>query len=439
MPVSLSAENVEGVIVLRTAGELDAESVKKLQEAIRLMAENGSLRCVVDLSAVAVADGPGYVGLLTSNRIMRDAGGVLAVASMNRQVYDSLVRAGARENLRMFADTPNAVETLRDTPILQPDEGSDGIQAARARRRPADGVAGEGESREFPDGEEAAVSGAAGSDTGAGAQGSRSRGRPARPGAPWILPGKSVNVEQVLKTYHEMAGPEINAPEPPGPMRLWMQAVAATGVTFNAAGLLIAAAMAVWGVRGIAESGGVGSLFWLSCAGSVAFFYVAAFKPEFSRTFLALASVTVMGTLMVIAGKASPAGSIPLLPMGTLLKYSVLAVLGFCVLDAAASRLPIVMRGLFGALALYSSFGLVALPYHTLDAAMKAKIFESPSILEPAYALVLLTFPVYLGWTILRMIAQARKGGANTAMPLFGLMAGFAGAGLAWVACMAAL
>lgn len=386
MSISLAAENVDGVIILKAAGELGADSVTKLQEAVRLMAGNGSLRCVVDLTAVAFADGPGYVGLLTANRILREAGGVLAIASMNRQVYETLTRAGARENLKMFTDTPNAVETLRDTPLLGPDDAMG--EKCSGTGRTSDRV---------------------------------------------------VNVKQVLKTYHDLAGPDVNAPEPPGTFRVWIQAVEASGVTFNATALLIGMGLGIFAIAKLVGAAGSGWTYWLIAVGFLGVSSIPIFRPELSKTFLAVAAVASMGILMVAADAKVPSGTIPLIPSGTLLKYSVLGVLAFCALDAASSRIPIATKAAFCVLAFYSAFSLMALPYHTLAAAVKAKILPNPSLFEPIYTLLLITFPLYMGWTIFRMMIHARKGGSNPSMPLLGLMSGFAAAGLAWVACVAAL
>lgn len=79
--------SVDGARILMVLhGELDAYTAPRLQEAVAELGEVAGRHVVVDLAGVGFVDSTGLSALVTSLRGVREAGGVVSLREVSRQL-----------------------------------------------------------------------------------------------------------------------------------------------------------------------------------------------------------------------------------------------------------------------------------------------------------------------------------------------------------------
>ncbi|MBW3643367.1 MAG: STAS domain-containing protein [Actinobacteria bacterium] len=73
-------------IVMALQGEIDAYTAPRLEEAVAALGDVAGRHLVVDLAGVGFIDSTGLSALVTSLRGVRDAGGVVSLRELSRQL-----------------------------------------------------------------------------------------------------------------------------------------------------------------------------------------------------------------------------------------------------------------------------------------------------------------------------------------------------------------
>ncbi len=73
-------------IVMVLQGEIDAYTAPRLEEAVRALGDVAGRHLVVDLAGVGFIDSTGLSTLVTGLRGVRDAGGVVSLREVSRQL-----------------------------------------------------------------------------------------------------------------------------------------------------------------------------------------------------------------------------------------------------------------------------------------------------------------------------------------------------------------
>lgn len=120
--LSIETDTVEGVVVVRLIGELDAATSVDLQSRLARFGEGRPPRVVVDLSGLAFIDSSGLNAFATSARSIDASGG-------------TLVLAGASAHIRQVFDIVHLASQVRIEPTV-----SDAVQALRASASQAPGA-----------------------------------------------------------------------------------------------------------------------------------------------------------------------------------------------------------------------------------------------------------------------------------------------------------
>jgi anti-sigma B factor antagonist len=86
-----SSRQIEDVVVLNVSGRITlGEGNVMLREIVRELAENGNKRIVLNLSEVNYIDSSGLGELVKTHTTIRNKGGELKLAHLNKRVHDLL-------------------------------------------------------------------------------------------------------------------------------------------------------------------------------------------------------------------------------------------------------------------------------------------------------------------------------------------------------------
>jgi stage II sporulation protein AA (anti-sigma F factor antagonist) len=110
--MKIAEEKRSDVVVLKPEGSLDSSDSPKLEEAVLRIIGNGETRLVIDLSSVAYITSRGLRVFLLGAKKMAEAGGSIAVCSVQdfvRKVFDTV---GFQDMLTVFDSTNEAVDSL---------------------------------------------------------------------------------------------------------------------------------------------------------------------------------------------------------------------------------------------------------------------------------------------------------------------------------------
>ena len=102
-----------GVRVVELEGELDADTLAPLQEALSALLAWGACSIVLELSQLSFMDSTGMAVLFLIRNQLRGLGGRLALAAPGPDLERLLVRTGASRILPTFATLPEALEALK--------------------------------------------------------------------------------------------------------------------------------------------------------------------------------------------------------------------------------------------------------------------------------------------------------------------------------------
>jgi anti-sigma B factor antagonist len=119
-PLQVTIEEIDGAVVCRLVGELDANTAPQLREAVGAFI--GTRRLVVDAGGVPFIDSAGLGALIGLVRRVRDGGGVVAVATQRDAVRRLLGVAGFERIAPLTATIAEATEAIsraaaRATPV----------------------------------------------------------------------------------------------------------------------------------------------------------------------------------------------------------------------------------------------------------------------------------------------------------------------------------
>ena len=110
--MKIAEERRSDVVVLKPDGNLDSSESPELEAAVLRIIDKGETRLVVDLSSVAYITSRGLRVFLLGTKKMAEAGGRIAVCSLQdfvRKVFDTV---GFHDVLTVFDSANQAVDSL---------------------------------------------------------------------------------------------------------------------------------------------------------------------------------------------------------------------------------------------------------------------------------------------------------------------------------------
>ncbi len=113
--MNLASETVDGVAVVSVAEpvEVDAANADDFKRGV-LGAAGAAERVVLDLSLVEFFDSAGMGALLSLQKAIRERGGKIALAGLNRAVQEVFQMVGFDVLFLIFPDVPTAVASLQE-------------------------------------------------------------------------------------------------------------------------------------------------------------------------------------------------------------------------------------------------------------------------------------------------------------------------------------
>jgi anti-sigma B factor antagonist len=115
--VGLEAE--EPVVVIAAAGEMDAASIGRLEEAVETAVRDHDRHVVLDLDGVSFIDSTGITALVSAMRRLNRARRRMALAfGPATPVARALELTGLDHTFECHADSPRAVAELAGAPLI---------------------------------------------------------------------------------------------------------------------------------------------------------------------------------------------------------------------------------------------------------------------------------------------------------------------------------
>jgi anti-anti-sigma factor len=111
--LSFAVSQGPGYSVVSVAGEIDAGTEKQFRDALTSALARGTVRIVVDLSAVGFMASAGIGVLMGVRRVLADAGGLLVLAAPHREVAQVLSMTGVGDVVPVTASVADAVALTR--------------------------------------------------------------------------------------------------------------------------------------------------------------------------------------------------------------------------------------------------------------------------------------------------------------------------------------
>jgi anti-sigma B factor antagonist len=110
-----NTRQVEDIIVLDVSGRITlGEGNVMLREIVRELAEKGNKRIVLNLSEVNYIDSSGLGELVKTHTTIRNRGGQLKLASLNKRVHDLLQMTRLASVFDIHNDEPAALKSFND-------------------------------------------------------------------------------------------------------------------------------------------------------------------------------------------------------------------------------------------------------------------------------------------------------------------------------------
>ncbi len=109
MDVSFAVEERDGIPVLGVSGEIDVYTAPSLRERLLDLAQQGTTRVVVDLSAVSFVDSTGLGVLVSGLKRFREAGGDLVLVVVQPQILKVLEITGLTTVFSVHATVDDAL------------------------------------------------------------------------------------------------------------------------------------------------------------------------------------------------------------------------------------------------------------------------------------------------------------------------------------------
>lgn len=112
--MTLSEENVDGVIVLAIGGKINTEASEDLLKKMTSLINKGARQMLLDLSGVDYINSSGLRALLTVAKRMADLSGKMVLADVAELVYQVLEVSGCTSHIRVYSSKEKALKSLND-------------------------------------------------------------------------------------------------------------------------------------------------------------------------------------------------------------------------------------------------------------------------------------------------------------------------------------
>ena len=110
---NISRENLDGVVVLRVEGFLDAHTFEQLEEAIRGVFEDGAYKLVVDLGRVNYISSAGAGVLIGARSESQENGGDVVLLSPTESVKEVFELLGLTQIFKIVNDRAEALSAFQ--------------------------------------------------------------------------------------------------------------------------------------------------------------------------------------------------------------------------------------------------------------------------------------------------------------------------------------
>ena len=113
VPLSTYTEDVNGVPVLNAVGEIDLSTASIFKKALSDMIATGQQHLLIDMSQVIFMDSSGFGTLLSAIKVLRPAGGSLALVGCNDAVTRMLEITRLNTLFQIYTDRITAVDDIK--------------------------------------------------------------------------------------------------------------------------------------------------------------------------------------------------------------------------------------------------------------------------------------------------------------------------------------
>ncbi len=113
VPLSTYTEDVNGLSVLNAVGEIDLSTASVFKKALSDMIATGQQHLLIDMSQVIFMDSSGFGTLLSAIKVLRPAGGSLALVGCNDAVTRMLEITRLNTLFQIYTDRTTAVDDIK--------------------------------------------------------------------------------------------------------------------------------------------------------------------------------------------------------------------------------------------------------------------------------------------------------------------------------------
>jgi len=111
--LTINAADFEGTAGLTLSGEIDAKTAPELKTAIETLITAGSVRIVLDFTAISYISSAGIGVLNATLGAARAKGGDMALAGVSKTVRDTLDVMYFTKKISVLGSVPEAVKAIR--------------------------------------------------------------------------------------------------------------------------------------------------------------------------------------------------------------------------------------------------------------------------------------------------------------------------------------
>ncbi|HEX5324202.1 MAG TPA: STAS domain-containing protein [Capsulimonadaceae bacterium] len=118
--LTTSTEIINGIPILKAAGEIDIYTAPRFKEAITEMITQGHTNILIDMTEVAFMDSSGFGTLLSATKPLRPVGGSLSLCGCNEAITRMLEITRLNTLFRTFKNREEALQRLANGEPAEP-------------------------------------------------------------------------------------------------------------------------------------------------------------------------------------------------------------------------------------------------------------------------------------------------------------------------------
>ena len=110
--MTLSEENINGVITLEISGKIHAEASEELLKKLMTLIDQGERHLLLDFSGVEYINSSGLRALLTAAKNLNDLSGKMVLTDVNKLIHQVLHVSGCTSHIAVYPSKGEALKAL---------------------------------------------------------------------------------------------------------------------------------------------------------------------------------------------------------------------------------------------------------------------------------------------------------------------------------------